>query len=112
MKWIFPKVNKIRVEYIAEATRYLGGAVTEFIYNYNLEPARYWRSFGDLHIKVDASEIGTVIETDLPDSPPSFETLKEWHFTKLPQDTFTLSYTPEVSKFASLLIAIEGGGLA
>jgi len=104
-------VNKIRVEYTAEATRYLGSAVTEFIYNYNLEPARYWRSFGDLHIKVDASETGTQVETDLPDSL-SFEGVKEWHFTELPQNTFTLSYTPEVNSFASMLIAIEGGGLA
>jgi len=104
-------INTIKVEYTAKATRYLGGQVIEFIYNYDLEPARYWRSFGDLRIKVDASEIDAEIETDLTD-PPVFTGIKEWHFSELPQDTFTLSYIPEVNKFASLLITIEGAGLA
>ena len=104
-------VNIIRVEYTADATRYLGSLVTEFSYSYNLEPARYWRSFGDLYIKVDASEIDAEIETDFGDSS-GFTGVKEWHFSELPQDTFTLSYTPKIYGFASLLIVMEAGGLA
>lgn len=104
-------INTIKVEYVADATGYLARPVIEFIYNYNLEPARYWRSFGDLYIKVDASEIDAGIETDLKGSS-IFAGVEEWHFSELPQDTFTLSYTPKVGWFASLMIAIEGGGLA
>ncbi len=104
-------INTIRVEYLAEASHYLGSPVTKYSYSYNLEPARYWRSFGNLYIKVDATEITADIETDLGDTK-DFNGLKEWNFTELPQDTFNLSYIPEISKFASILIAINGAGLA
>ncbi len=104
-------VHTIRVEYIAAADIYLGNSIKEFSFKYNLEPARYWRSFKDLHVIVDASILDGLAEVDLLDKT-EFTGVKEWHFSELPQNIITISYVPNVSWLARFLVALSPTGLA
>lgn len=104
-------IHTIRVEYIAEATVHLSSPIKEFSYSYNLKPARYWRSFGSLDIEIDMSVLDVPLEVSLSDST-EVGLIEKWHFTELPQDDFTIRYTPEVGKFARLMIALTPEGLS
>lgn len=94
-------IHTIRVEYTVNAEQYLGKPVKEFSLNYNLKPARFWRSFGTLDIEIDATALNNGYETNLSDTIVR-ASVSHWHFTELPQDEFTIKYTPRVGVFARM----------
>lgn len=98
-------VHTIRVEYTVNAEQYLGNPVKEFSLNYNLKPARFWRSFGTLDIEIDATVLEYEYETNLSDTIVRAP-VSHWHFTELPQDEFTIRYTPKTGGFAKIVKGI------
>ncbi len=100
--------HTIRVEYTLIANEYLGNPVKEYRFHYNLEPARYWRSFSDLSITIDASALKCPVSIDLG-GDEEFTGAKQWHFAQLPQDEFSLWYTPDVGWFASFMATTTPG---
>ncbi|MDH6307676.1 hypothetical protein M2451_000125 [Dysgonomonas sp. PFB1-18] len=100
--------HKIQVEYTLIANEYLGNPVKEYRFYYNLEPARHWRSFSDLSVTIDASELKYPVFTDLGENK-EFTGVKQWQFPQLPQDGFSLWYTPDVGWFASFMTATTPG---
>lgn len=104
--------HKIRVEYTADVWTDVSDWVKEYSFRYSLSPAKYWKSFGSLEITVDASACNRKITTNLgkvawgnPDS------VAVWEFTKLPADYIEISSKPEISRYASTMIAIGPSGL-
>ncbi len=91
-------VHSIEVIYTAIATKTTRNPVLHFSYRYNLAPARYWRSFGELVIEIDDSALSGQININLPaeamvDSVPN----KIWKFAGLPQDIIIIDFDPQLS---------------
>lgn len=97
----------IRVEYTAQVNVYLSESVKEFTLKYNLAPARYWRSFGELDIEIDRTGLEGSFETNLSDHSKTLtEPITHLHFTEIPSDEFTITYTPKVNLFAKGIIGM------
>lgn len=80
---------------------------------YLLSPARYWRSFGELEIIVDARDCPLPLQTNLgPPDEGSLDNRAAWYYEDLPADRFELIYHPEPNATARTLIAIGPTGLA
>ncbi len=105
-------VHTIQVNYTAEAWQDTYDWVTEYSFPYSLSPAEHWRSFGTLEITIDASAFEGTITTNLgPPKTNAGDKTSTWVFDKLPQKFFAVSYTPEISSFAEMLISIGPLGL-
>lgn len=94
----------IRVEYQAEAISDLHDWITHYQFYYSLEPAKYWRSFGDLDITVEISSLKYSIETNLGEPTQRNQNQFSWHFPQLPIDTFIITIIPDVSLIAKMLL--------
>ncbi|MEY4927972.1 MAG: hypothetical protein RI894_2408 [Bacteroidota bacterium] len=92
----------------------------ENYFQYNLKPARFWRSFGGLDIQIFAPESealrtnlgdenGDFVD-DMPDynqkSTP-FKSGASWHFDKLPQDRFSIKYVAPITWRVKTAFAIN-----
>jgi hypothetical protein len=105
--------HTIRVTYTANARTDISDWVKEYSFNYSLSPAKNWKSFGSLEITVDGYPLGAPINSNLGAPVPSTKDgATFWKFDKIPEDYFTISYTPEISSFAQTLINIDPSGLA
>jgi hypothetical protein len=105
--------HKIQVEYTAYAWLYLGNWVKEYSLHYSLFPARYWKSFGLLEIKLDTSALNCSFTSNI--GQPSIriqDNIACWNFSDLPTDDLVISYTPKINVFAKLMIAIGPFGLS
>lgn len=101
-----------RVRYIADRSRNRSNWVNNYEFQYSLAPAKYWKSFGSLEIIIDATKIKSEISTNLGQpTTGNLDSIATWHFDKLPNDIFTITYIPQVSRFASLMIIIGPFGL-
>ncbi|SDB85402.1 hypothetical protein [Williamwhitmania taraxaci] len=86
--------------------------VKERSFRYALSPAKYWQSYGTLDITINSTEFKKSYTTSLGSpSEQSSPTLAHWHFMSLPEEDIIISYTPEVSLFATIMIAIGPFGL-
>lgn len=77
--------HEIRVEY--SAIKWLDGweRINKIFFQYALEPARFWKSFGSLNISLDASRYSQPITTNLG-TPHSgdLKTVAKWQFEEIP----------------------------
>lgn len=105
--------HTIRVQYTAVANTFLGNKVTEYNINYNLKPARYWRSFGTLDIEINTNNLQGTFTSDLSGKESEIkENITHWHFNKLPQDDFSIEYKPNISTLGKIAIAISPEGFS
>lgn len=105
--------HTIKVEYTAIAGVSLWRKVKEYDINYNLKPARYWRSFGTLDIEINTNGLKGSFSTNLSgDDTEIKEAITYWHFDELPQDDLKISYKPDTSTLAKAAIAIGPEGFS
>jgi hypothetical protein len=103
----------IKVEY--EALAEIDGSdwVNKYSFRYSLSPAKYWKSFGTLALKVDASAFSGSITTNLKQpNNGDLDSVSTWNFSKLPDDFILIKHTPEITSFAQTLINISPEGIA
>lgn len=87
--------------------------VNDYSFRYALSPAKYWKSFGTLNIKVDATNLGEELTSNLgPPKDGELKSIAEWEFDKLPTEILQINFTPKISKTAQTLINITPRGLA
>ncbi|MEK0422067.1 MAG: hypothetical protein RLZZ161_1918 [Bacteroidota bacterium] len=87
---ITPGVHQIVVEYQASSCELNDGFGTE-LFRYALQPARYWKSFGGLVFKLDASELSTSRNIAVSLGNPhkgSLDSVAYWEYKSLPADYF------------------------
>ncbi len=104
--------HSIRVEYVAFARSDRSGWVKDYSVLYSLYPAKFWKSFGTLEIIFDAENLKTEVTTNLGNpSNGNLSGVAIWNFDKLPSEYIKINYTPPISEFANLLIAIDPIGI-
>lgn len=95
----------IEVKYIAKPSIYLGEPVRQFEFSYNLEPARYWRSFAGLDLTVDVSGIDAdyslIFQSNsnesMKDTVIKIDSIWKQTFNSIPQNKFIITVNPHVS---------------
>ncbi|HEX2899111.1 MAG TPA: hypothetical protein VHS96_05250, partial [Bacteroidia bacterium] len=104
--------HQIQVVYEARQWRDRSDYVADAYFLYTLSPAKYWKSFGQLDVTLDARGLPFPVVTNL--GAPTSGDLKgeaKWHFDKLPEvETIQVSWKPEVSATAEFMISIGEGG--
>jgi len=104
--------HHIHVEYIAKAWTDVSGWAKIYSFRYSLSPAKFWKSFGDLEITIDATESRKSIATNLgKQNFGKLDSIAIWNFTKLPADFIKIEYNPKLSKLSQILISIDAFGL-
>ena len=97
----------IEVTYRARRWMDKSGWVKKYSFRYALSPAKYWKSFGTLNVKIDATNFKEKITTNLGNPQKGdLSTVAEWKFNELPADVIHITYEPEISgtaKFFSRL---------
>ena len=103
----------IKVEYDAMAEIDGSDWVNEYSFRYSLSPAKYWKSFGNLELTIDASAFDGVISCNLGvENAGNIDSIAEWNFNQLPVDFITIKHIPEITLFAQTLISISPEGIA
>lgn len=73
---------------------------------YSLDPAKNWRSFGELDIELFFEDGVTPIYTSI-DSVQKIRTYPvKWHFDKIPTPYFEVSHTPQLDGLGKMLVRI------
>lgn len=105
--------HTLRVEYVANKWEDHSDWVKEYTFRYVLSPAKYWKSFGDLEIVLDASNLDKTFTTNIGMVENDvLESMYVWTFSSLPTDVLTISYKPKTNLIAATLIKISPAGLA
>lgn len=105
-------IHEIRVEYVADQWVDRSGWVKEYSFRYALSPAKYWKSFGDLKIILDATNFAGRLTTNLGDpATGDLQTKSTWTFSALPTEVILIKYTPEPNPLAGFLLAVSPIGL-
>ncbi len=105
-------IHTIRVEYTADRWVDRSDWVKQYRFRYALSPAKYWRSFGNLEITLDASNFNQPLTTNL-DAPTAgdLSSKSTWTFSSLPTEVLEISYQHTLNSTASTLLAITPTGL-
>lgn len=101
-------IHKIRVTYFGSPTVYRKDWIAKYIFEYSLSPAKLWKSFGTLEVKLVLQNSDEQVETNL--GKPEGNTgglITTWKFTNLPQNYISITYTPKVSLLAQVLIFLS-----
>ena len=87
--------------------------VNEYSFRYALSPAKYWKSFGTLNIKVDATNFDKELTSNLGKTKNGdLKSIAMWEFDKMPTEILQINFTPKITKTAQTLINITPSGLA
>lgn len=87
--------------------------VNEYSFRYALSPAKYWKSFGTLNIKIDAADFDKELSSNLGQTKNGdLNSIAEWEFDKMPTEILQINFTPKISQTAQILIYITPRGLA
>lgn len=104
--------HTIRVEYTANVWTDVSGWIKQYKFQYSLSPAKHWKSFGNLQIVVDASELNAPLTSNLgKPAIGSLNAIATYNFTSLPADFFEISYSPEISSNAKNLLDLGPFGI-
>lgn len=105
--------HQIRVEYMANVWTDRSDWVKEYSFRYSLSPAKYWKSFDNLEITLDASNFTYPLTTNLgkPNKGQN-DGISVWNFSELPADFFEVIYKPGINGFAKAMIAVRPIGMA
>ena len=98
--------HKIIVKYRATRWSEDSGWIKKSSFRYSLAPAKYWKSFGNLNITIDASSFEHDITTNLEKEPSEgdINQIATWVFVGLPTDVLEIIYTPKVDKVSQAII--------
>ncbi|MDC9721854.1 MAG: hypothetical protein PSN34_03660 [Urechidicola sp.] len=98
--------HKIVVKYRATRWREDEGWVKKSSFRYSLAPAKYWKSFGNLNITIDASAFEHKITSNLDNEPTDgdINNIATWVFMGLPTDVLEITYNPKVDKLTQTII--------
>ncbi len=102
----------VRITYTANAWKDISGWVSTSSFRYSLSPAKFWKSFGTLHVTIEQE--GTVRQLSTNIGVPEEKDIQaknNWTFASLPAEYIEISSTPVVSTLASILIALSPLGL-
>ena len=103
----------IRVEYVAGRWTDHSDWVNHYSFRYALSPAKYWKSFGELEITLDASRFPHPLTSNLgPPTRGDLSSSATWTFTSLPAALVEVVYQPALSANAKKLLALSPTGLA
>ena len=103
----------IEVNYRATKWTDTGDWVNKYSFRYALSPAKYWKSFGTLSIKIDATDFDKEISTNLGQTKNgNISSKAEWEFNQMPTEILQIYYNPKITKTAQTLINISPSGLA
>ena len=87
--------------------------VNEYSFRYALSPAKYWKSFGTLKIKVDATDFDKELNSNLGVTKNGdLKSIAIWEFDKMPTEILQINFIPKITKTAQMLINITPSGLA
>lgn len=87
--------------------------VNEYSIRYALSPAKYWKSFGTLYVKVDATDFDKELSSNLGKTKNGdLKSIAEWEFDKMPKEILQINFIPKIPKTAQTLIKISPSGLA
>lgn len=103
------------IEVSYQATSWVDGWdwVNEYSFRYALSPAKYWMSFGTLHIEIDATDVAEMLSTNLGEPQEgNLTTTATWDFDTLPTEILMLTYRPEISKRTQKMLQIGPQNLA
>lgn len=105
--------HTIRVEYTARAYISFGGKITTYSVSYNLEPARYWRSFGTLDVEINTNNLKGTFSSNLSGNYSELEgVISHWHYDELPQGNFIINYIPDISGLGKIAVIIAPEGFS
>ncbi len=100
--------HTINVSYSGTSWEDRGGWVKQYSFKYALSPARYWKSFGTLKIKLDARACNYPIELNIgPPDEGSTDSIAVWNKQGIPVNMLSIDYTPEIGALPSSLIAVS-----
>lgn len=103
--------NTINVRYSAQPDIYRGSPVKNFIFNYNLEPARSWRSFKDLTVNIDVAQ-SDFTATLVTDSDIKIDSTYTYHLDQLPDRNIQINTSPLINNKVQAAIDFGAGNLA
>lgn len=104
--------HTIRVKYQAEPEIFSGSWMKEYRIRYALGPAKYWNSFGKLHLSIDASSVNKKLQINLKEPDQGdLQQKSSWTFSTLPTDMLEISYLPSPGPVASFLILLSPLGV-
>lgn len=99
----------IEVAYHALSEIDKGSMIMEYRFEYNLEPAHYWRSFGGLTLTVDAADWeGECLLCFMGGEPTLIDQTHSVAFDELPADSFLIELSPKLTDLAEFVV--YGGG--
>lgn len=100
--------HTIKVSYNASPWIYKHSRLKETGYKYALSPAKFWKSFGTLNVKIDASKLSSNMESNLGNpTNGNLETVANYQFKEMPVAVINLNYVPKISAFAKFLLKME-----
>lgn len=90
--------HTVKVCYYAYPDEDLSSQVTKYIFKYDLEPARHWKSFNNINIEIDATAIDGTVYTQIKDSTIQIKNSEVYKisFDHLPQDLLEIEIDPKV----------------
>lgn len=104
--------HTISVEYTSKAWQDNSSWVRKYSFKYSLSPARFWKSFGNLQVLLDASEIPYLITTNLGmPTYGKFKKIASWHFNHIPADYININITPKANLVSRILIFLKPIGM-
>ena len=104
--------HEIKVAYTATRWKDRSGWVNTYYIQYILSPASYWRSFGTLDIRLDASRFPNNLSTNLGEAHTGdLATMATWHFEDLPAEILRITYKPAIGKMAEWLVSVSPVGI-
>lgn len=103
----------IRAEYVAKRWTDNSNWIKKHSFRYALAPAKYWKSFGNLEIILDASKCKLNLSSNLgKPTEGNYENYTIWKFDELPIDILQIVYQPEMNSIASKLIDFGQSNIA
>lgn len=102
----------IEVRYLADEWLDYNDWVKKYSFRYVLSPAKYWKSFGELEITLDASKVSQTLNTNLgPPTSGDINQVARWSFDDLPVEVVHIQFVPKMPRLAQILLAITPFGM-
>jgi hypothetical protein len=104
--------HTIKAEYEGMAHADLWDWVRQYTFTYILEPAKHWKSFGDLEVRIINPSDRIEYTTSLGEK--AFQTddsTQIWQFKGIPADNLRIDFIPKTNMLASILLFIQPIGI-
>jgi hypothetical protein len=104
--------HTIRAEYEGKAHVDLWDWIRKYTFTYILEPAKHWKSFGDLEVRIINPSDRIEYTTSLGEK--TFQTndsTQIWQFKGIPADNLRIDFKPKTNMLASILLFIQPIGI-